>query len=211
MDAGVRWTVLEGRLSQLERNRRRSAGTPDNWDAYQFTAFPTCPPTAALYIRGGRMVWPASWGEGVSYYLSDATLDFTSEDASLDAQWPYSFTNANWYLPIYVTITWSGASATIDADGYGTPRFRLYGADYYSYWGGGYTEYETSAEAEDAISGLDTSFYQDHLVEVGLPICRVVLRNNGVTGQPYQFLPVQKVNRGQSYLWGLFRNGRYTS
>lgn len=205
------WIVLEGRLSRIEKKQAQRAGAAQNWDAYQFTAGAICPPTTSIYVRGGRMVWPASWAEGVSYYLSDETLDFTTPEASIAYQWPYSFTNANWYLPVYVVIAWLGAYTTIEDTGYGTPRFRLYGADYYSFYGGGFVEYETSGEAEDAIDGTNPDFYQDHICEVGLPICRVILRNNGTVGEPYQFMPVDAVNRGRSYLWGQFRNGRYTS
>jgi hypothetical protein len=205
-----RWGIVEGQLRRLEKKQARRAGNAQNWDAYQFTATPTCPPSTALAVRGGRMVWPSSWAEGVSYYLADGTLDFATEDASTGPQWPYSFSNANWYLPVYVIITWYGAYTTI-TDGYGTMQFRLYGADYFSWSGGGFIEYETAAGAEDAINATNPNFYQDHLCEVGLPVCRVILRNNGITGEPYQFMFIDKVNRGRGYLWGQFRNGRYTS
>lgn len=202
---------LQEHVRQLEKNQRHQAGAAQNWDAYQFTATPTCPPSAAIFVRGGRMVWPASWAEGVSYYLSDTTLDFTSADASICCEWPYSFTTANWYLPIYVILSWQYAYVNIEDTGYGTPSFRLYGADYYSYSGGGFVEYETAEDAEAAIDGTNPDFYQDHMTEVGLPLCRVILRNSGVVDVPYQFMPVDMVNRGRSYLWGQFRNGRYTS
>lgn len=205
------WSVLDGRLNRLEKQQRQQAGAAQNWDAYQFTVSPTCPPSTSIHVRGGRMTWPPSWGEGVSYYLSDITLDLTDEDASADAQWPYTCQNAYWYVPIYVTIAWFAASARIEDTGYGEPRFRFYGAEYYSFTGGGYAEYETSGEAEEAISGTNPDFIQDQLTEVGLPICRLILRNNGTTGLPSQFMPIDMVNRGRSYLWGKFLNGRYTS
>lgn len=208
MSDWAQYQVLNKQLRKLEKKQRQQAGSAQNWDAYQFTVSPIAPPSTSIYIRGGRMTWPASWNEGVSYYLADKTLDLANTDASVGPEWPYSCNNANWYVPIYVCISWYFAYSYIEDTGYGEQTYRLFGADYYGWAGGGFVEYETAAEAEAAIDGTNVDFIQDQMTETGLPICRLILRNDGTTGIPNRWMPIDAVNRGRSYLWGQFRNGR---
>ena len=35
----------------------------------------------------------------------------------------------------------------------------------------------------------------------GIPLCGIILKNNGTTGTGRHFLPIDAVNRGRSYTW----------
>ncbi len=115
----------------------------------------------------------------------------------------YTFTNPYWYAPCIVVInrgvTWP-PPATWPEDPPDT-IFYLYGSR------GGtspyFLEFETAAEAEDAcraIRGEQASYY-------GVAAGGLILRNNGNTGQPNQYLAVDPINRGRSYLFGDKRYG----
>jgi hypothetical protein len=41
----------------------------------------------------------------------------------------------------------------------------------------------------------------DHYRESGMPLCGIILRNNGTIGTGQFFLPIDVVSRGQSYTW----------
>ena len=64
-------------------------------------------------------------------------------------------------------------------------------------------EFETAAEAEDACREIrgDAAF------SYGVAAAGLVLRNNGNTDSPNQYMPVDMVNRGRSYLFGKKRYG----
>jgi len=61
------------------------------------------------------------------------------------------------------------------------------------------SEFATSAEAEqDLIDYLATDSMWNVL---GHPLCGLILRNNGTTGDGCPILPVDYMNRGRSYMW----------
>lgn len=181
----------------------------DNADAMQFTVHPTCPPSVGLYVRGGRMALPPSMG-ACMFYVNDGHVDLQTHNQNY---WPYTFANPYWYLPLYVTITWYYTA-------WGDPYVNVSDPDVillhgsipgpgFGYSGGGYEEFETAAEAEDAIDAQRDDVFQDYICELGEPVARLVLRNNGNVMLPSQFQPVDPINRGRSYIWGLFRDGRF--
>lgn len=204
MDAGE--LALYREVQRLERQQKKLDSRMDNADAMQFTVHPTCPPSVGFYVHGGRIAMIPSW-DGVTYYLTSGTVDLQTHTESY---WDYVFTNANWYLPLYMTISWyytawDGGYAEV------TDAVRFHGAEPgpgFGYWGGGFVEYATAAEAEAAIDTDPPLPSTDYIIETGIPCCRLILRNNGNTTLPNQFQPVDAVNRGRSYLWGQYRDGR---
>jgi hypothetical protein len=202
VDAGLNeWRAriqLNKKLAAIGKQQRRWAGSEQNWDYYQFTASPTCPPTTGIVIRGGRACFPSS-DIGLNYYYNTATIDFTSGDASAGYAWPYTCLNSGWYVPIYIGLYYGSTAPDM--------LFYIFGAEYASYTGGGFVEYETAGEAEAAIYGSDPTKIQDHVRESTLPICRAVLRVSGAGVSKYMVMDA--VNRGRSYLLGQFRDGRY--
>lgn len=195
------YVALDRQVRAMEQAQQQQAAAAQNWDAYQFTIAPTCPPSTSVWVRGGRRGTVAGSG-GENTYTLTSSLSF-GVDGRVYSGWPYACVNAGWYVPVYLCLL-SLATTT----GYiETPWFTLFGANYVSYWGGGFAEYETTGEAEAAIDATNADFSQDHLNEVGTPLGRIILR---VEGPGYcNFMRVDKVNRGRSYLWGQFRNGRY--
>lgn len=207
MDEGLAEYALAREVSRLEREQAKLDVREDYHEAGYFTVRPTCPPSAGFYVQGGRIAMVPSW-DGVTYYLRGGLVDLETHQ---ETYWDHVFTNAGWYLPLYVTVNWlytAWDSGYVDV----TDAVRFHGAEPgpgFGYSGGGFVEFETAAEAEDAIDAKDPRYLiQDHIVEEGIPIARIVLRNNGDTARPNQFLPVEMANRGQSYLWGKFYDGR---
>jgi hypothetical protein len=195
---------LRREVARLERQQAKLAARDDNADAMQFTVHATCPPSVGFYVHGGRMVMPPSW-DSSCFFVNSGVVDLTTYDLDY---WPYTFTNANWYLPLYATIGWyyvAWDQGYVDMQ----DTVRFHGATTgpgFGYSGGGFVEYETAAEAEQSLSGAD--YIQDYICETGEPLCKLILMNNGNTAESNQFRPVDAVNRGRSYLFGLFRNGR---
>jgi len=199
--------ALDRQVRTLERQQQQRAGTAQNWDAYQFTVSPTCPPSTSVFFRGGRYSFTAH-STGYLRNIHNSTFDFVEDTDDVYRYWPYTCVNTDWYVPVYMGLCWYGDYDRY-TDGYtDNPQFALFGADYRSWTGGGFVEYETTGEAEEAINGVNPSFYQDHIREATIPLCRLVLRISAPGSN--QFMSIDAVNRGQGYLWGQFRDGRYS-
>jgi len=198
---------LSNWIYDLDRKVRKQETNFPNWDYYQFLVRATCPPTASIFISQGRAAFtPRSTSGGVHYFIKAATINITDEDAAV-IFWPYTCINAGWYVPIYVVLNWLDIDDDVDESGFITPTLRFFGAEYESYLGGGFVEYETSSAAEAAIDAQNPEAVQDHIGESGLPLCRLILRIS--TPGDNQFMEIDAVNRERSYLWGQFRNQRY--
>jgi hypothetical protein len=68
--------------------------------------------------------------------------------------------------------------------------------------GGFWNEYATAGEAEEAAMANDCP--QLHTLppwDYGIPIGCVILRNNGNTSNTNQFMEIEPVNRGRSYIF----------
>lgn len=179
----------------------------DNPAGYNFLVRPTCPPSIGFHVTGGRIAMPPSW-DACTFFVNAGTIDLQTHEESY---WDYVFTNANWYLPLYVTVAWYyvgwGPSYIDMAD-----AIRFHGAEPgpgFGYLGGGFVEFATAIEAEGAIDEQNSDYSkQDYICETGEPIARLILRNNGNTMQPNQFMIVDGTNRGRSYIWGRYCNQR---
>jgi len=195
------YLYLNRRLRDLERRERKARSDADyrNSDDANFKVRATCPPSTSVLITGGWACYPPSFYDGgLAWFAETQTVDLADEDAA-PFYWPYTFTNAYWYMPLVVGLYLSGepsGSAPFQLYGTGTPRYLT---------GGGNEEFETATEAEGA---LDT-FIDDNVCESCLALCRLVLRNNGNTIDPNQFQPIDQVNRGRSYIWGDIRTSGY--
>lgn len=182
------WRILNNKISNLEKQQKQRGGAAQSWDWYENRVYPSIPPSTVINVRGGRMwVSPSFWAE--SWYNEDASFDLSNTAECFPS---YTFTNPNWYLPVGVT----------KEDGYfDDAGLYLYGPDHPDSDGGGFVEYETATEAENAID----SILNDGYGHGGNPICQLILRNNGNVSLPNQFMPIDQVNRGRSYFYGDIR------
>ena len=183
MDQGLEITNwMTSRVRALERqNARASAYTEPNYQ-WDFRASPTCPPTTAFHARGG-MVWgdPSQWN-GASWYVSGSTYDMADIGDSGDAFW---FSNPYYYIPAAVMLRWSGTPGTTP------PLYIITGS----------AEYATAAQAEEAAypAWPGGAFMAD--AALGIPFAILVMRNNGNTTLVNQYQPIDRVNRGRSYIF----------
>lgn len=151
-----------------------------NWDVGPFMVSASCPPDNRIHIRGG---W--AWQPGNSY---GGIYKSTNLGDEAYVPWDYftygRFVSAYWYLPIVTTYPVS--FDRIYAYNIGTISAGLAPA-----------EYETAAEAEVAIE----RWWSDRAWVYGVALPPLILRNNGNTTDEDQFMDIDPVNRGRSYIW----------
>lgn len=192
----MRWGMVENQLHRLEVEERRRAGTVQT-DRYAFTLSCTCPPSTSIHFRGGLAWWPLYASYPAGFYIPSYTVDLSDTD-KIDAG-NFIFTNAGWYRGCLVGVDQSDVwppPAPPDT----WPEEPI---DDLIYLRRTFDEYETAAEAEIGareIIGDNAAYYS-------LVMGCIVLRNNGDTTNYNQFMPIDPVNRGRSYLFGGNRYG----
>jgi hypothetical protein len=190
---------MQREVGKLERERRQRAGNTRNWESYQFAAFPTCPPSTSITFRGGLTWWGARDFEGYGFYMPGYVVDLS--DSDIVSVRP----NRSRYTTNY-TIPYGYVSYIICANHYGmdakeewpetvpSHSFRLISSTSVSPY---YVEVETAAEAEASLLEINLQ----RVTYYGISLGGVILRNNGDTSNPNQYMPIDRVNRGRSYLW----------
>jgi len=194
------YRVLDRQVRDLEKQQQRTAGSAQNWDDMQFTVTPTCPPSTSIAFRGGWCWVPSSGLNAFGWYIPGYTVDLTDPDkVSVRINYnnvTYTAIHPYWYIPAYIILS-----------GYGLPARESWPAEVpdYAVYLPGMTaaepymvEYETAAEAEQILFGR--SRYQA-VEAVGIIASAVILRNNGDTSRENQWMAIDKVNRGRSYLF----------
>lgn len=183
--------MIDYRLQRLRKQEAQKATSVSEPLSDHFRVSVSCPPDTRVHVRGGN-VWEGSlWaGVGYGYYIESYTADFASPD-NIDG-FDGNFTNADYFVGII----------------FGR---EFYNEDHFVTWSG--TEFATAAEAEADIASvalLDEPWYgYDH--NGGLPLCGIVLKNDGNTGIDGAVLPVDAVNRGRSYYWRDLRPRHYVA
>ena len=197
---------LQRNTRRLEKQQRRQAGTVQS-DAYQFKLSPTCPPSTSIRFNGGLAWWPAYSYWPAGFFIPSYTVDLTDPDKVSVRRdysgYTYTFNNPYWYAPCIAIITGYATWPPPDPWPEEPPDtiFYLYGTH-----GGSspyFAEYETAGEAEMALQeiiGEQAAYY-------GIAAGGLVLRNNGNVGAHNQYMPVDPINRGRSYLFGGKRYG----
>jgi len=174
-------------LRKMDKQLQKTAGyEPDNWQ-YEFRVAPSCPPDKRVHIRGGIATPSGQWGTIMaSDFLPDLTCDF--ED-STTTDMLLNFINANYFLPIILCYFGDYVAYHTVDDTYSEPTFdNVIG-----------TESETAAAAEAQIDGFLNGVGQWYYYR--FPLTGIVFKNDGYAGVDYAIMPIDKVNRGRSYLY----------
>ena len=179
------WSIASKGVRKLERQQAVRGSYMENADSGRFTISPTCPPSTSLRFQGGLAWWPcnAFWSNG--YFIPSYTVDLADRDKT-SVVW--QFTQPYWYMPQMVIINndvWPPPNPWPDT----VPD------DFLWYYGGG--EYETAAEAEDA-AWLSRAH---NASQYGFIAGTIIFRNNGVVGEYLQFMEIDPLNRGRSYIF----------
>lgn len=170
------WGIAEGRIRRLERTQHLREGTAQNWDQYHYLMSASCPPDTFIHVRGGQWC-DTGWGDCGE--VPTVSFDMT-EYATCNRN--VRFTNANWYTYYWLSIHPAGT--------------RLYIGGYNVLY-----EFATAAEAEEeAMSPTCLQLLAYPPWDYGIPIGCLILRNNGNTTDYNQFLSIDPVNRGRSYI-----------
>lgn len=186
--------ALNKRIAHLERQEQKRNARELAYTWGQLAMSCSCPPDTTLHVRGGWVQQGSYWVTQETIWFPPIDLDFTDTSQFLtddDGQtYTGNFENADWYMPLLL----------------------LYSDDYFydvrdgtSNWGpmrnyGDSPEFATAPEAEAQAEEWFDGTYAD-IYTGDLPMCVVILRNNGVTGVDGQVLPIDPINRGRSYFW----------
>jgi len=208
VDAGLadfqQYAALDRQVRDLEKQQKKAAGSAQNWDSYEFRISPTCPPSTSIWFRSGSAWWNSNALFSRRHTVPSYRVDLADPDkASVRPgynAYTTTFTQPHWYVSYVVVLsnygldgreTWPETvpnNAIYLISGYGSPY---------------YNEVETAAEAE---YNLYTEVNMQVCDYNGIAVGGVVLRNNGNTGQPNEYMPIDRINRGRSYLWWMIGN-----
>ena len=157
-----------------------------SWDSSRFEVTCTCPPSGKIQLRGGWVYEYRAW-----YVQSFPSMNLAGYTGQR-----YQFINPYWY-----TYWYFGLRDGHPPDHTGRNLF-CYARWIYD-WPGPEpeaTEWETASEAEQAAM-VDAPCYPYSVWEEGIPLGCVIWRNNGNITSTNEFLPIEPVNRGNSYLF----------
>lgn len=181
--------ILDRRLGRLEKRQAGKANSVSEPLSDHFRVSVSCPPDTSVHIRGGNVWESYVWiGVGNGYYIASYSTDFASPD-NIDG-FDGNFTNADYFMGVIFGRA-------------------FYGEDNFVIWSG--DEFATATEAEQDIQDvalLDRPWY-GYDDNGGLPLCGIVLKNNGQVGVDGAVLPIDAVNRGRSYYWRDLRPRHY--
>jgi hypothetical protein len=214
------------RLAQLKREQEQQERFQIDSAWYSFLARPTCPPSTSMTIHGGTCIESKSQynmddvdrHNGLAWTVPNMVKDLADPtDARVDmgmvAAETYtalSWTQANSYKGGILLLLLPDVELDPGEDDW---RLRLYCYP---------EEYTTISEAEERLiswlweeewiwdgwfdghywpdavrGGGATHYYQ----ESGMPLCGIILRNNGTVGTGRHFMEIDVLNRGRSYTW----------
>jgi len=182
-------------------NDRQSGAGEIQQGPTDFSLSCTCPPSTSVVFRGGLAWWDNAsiWPTGFilpTYEVDLADTSKCSVGFNTSGQ-GYTFTNANWYLATVVVISdelWAIPDHPPFPDTVPDGAIEL---------GIATDELETATEAEVRFRALRG----DVAAQYGIVAGGIIIRNNGNTDIENQYMPIDPINRGRSYLFGARRAG----
>lgn len=158
-----------------------------------FRAYPSCPPSSVLHITGGWLSSSCWYADAAPVHMPSQALDLSIASDTLFTAWPTFAAGQEGYYTACWLLVWDWQPSGT----YGSTHI----IEFNAYWGttpDHYTLeiYPSAAEAEQALDRYPSVFLSE-----GVPICALVLRNNGQALNGYCFEPIGRLNRGGSYLY----------
>ena len=218
----IEFDVLSRRLRRVSKEQTRQTQHQINPAWYSFLARPTCPPSTSMTIHGGTCIESKSAYNlddvgrhmGLAWTVPSMVRDLTDDSqARVDMGW-------DWATTEYTELTWvqansyrGGVLLLLLPDTEENPEpsdWRLRLLCYQE-------EYTTAHQAETRLTGWlnDSGVYDDwqsnywpdpalddpDYQESGMPLCGIILHNNGILGTGRYFLEIDVIDRGRSYTW----------
>jgi len=174
-------------ILRKEQEKRKTTVSGASW--HEFRIAVSCPPDKQLHMRGGLCYDAPHAADGTStisrgWTVPSRTADFENE-SSVGAD--ITFANANYYLGYMLGLQLPDDYNQPDAEDW---NFALIGSG---------TEFANAADAEeDVLDYIENTF---QAWDDAMPLCGVILKNNGTTGNGSKILPIDRINRGRSYIW----------
>lgn len=188
-------STLRGTVVKILRSQDRKAGIAEHEWLDALKVSPSCPPSKAMHVRGGRSYLGNSYYTGWddyeerAYTIPDLVADLDDVESVVT---DILFTTAGAYQFFLLEMC---LPAVIEEPTASDWTFYLHGTG---------DEFDTAAEAE---AWLDSETFQnseawDHGSDgICYPLCGLVLKNDGNVGLGRSILPIDAVNRGRSYMW----------
>lgn len=184
------WGILRTRTKALERQRQRQAVMETAKHSDQFLVTPTCPPSQRLQIRSGIPSPVQRWGYIIAQSYTEPQMADFADTVQMGAA--YTFSTVGGYLPILLCYWGEWLAYRVIYEG---GPFQI--DQVFDNVVGDEASTAAAAEAEiDALLNGAEAWY-----DYRLPLWAVILRNDGHTGIEGAMLPVDKINRGRSYLY----------
>jgi hypothetical protein len=190
------FALLNRRLNALERQQQKKATNELAYTWDQLAISCSCPPDTTLHVREGWVQQGSFWVVQETIWFPALDIDFTDPTQFYCDFWGQTYTgnfeNAYYYMPLLLSYNDDWFYYLRDPDA-GTAFGPIRNV-------GGSPELATAADAEQAAESWFDGTYAD-LYSDNLPLCIVIVRNNGVTGMDGQVQPIDPINRGRSYFW----------
>jgi hypothetical protein len=178
---------LNRKVAVLEWDAARMAAYEEPNYQWNFQIALSCPPSTVIHVRGGQVWGNPDSESGWQWYVPSGSYDLADED---DTGFSYTFAVAYTYRAVSVHIRYSG-----------NPDYIYDPPDPFLRFVPATGEFSTAAGAEnDAYFPWEGGIYVPD-IDYGICLGIFVLRNNGNTAEPNQFMPIDRANRGRSYYW----------
>ncbi len=177
------------RIAAAQRGMEKLASQERDWAADQFLASVSDPPSARIHVRGGRL-W--QYWDQVAWLIPSGTADLSNPvNVYGSAESLYHGPTENYV----VTFATPGHYRIFTLD-VKMPYDAANGMEFRLIDPGTTTEYATAGEAEAYWNG-DNDWYLVGAPVEGFPVCGLVLRSDPAG----TLLPIDRVNRGRSYVY----------
>lgn len=212
------------RLTKLKKDQEKQAQSQLDNSWYSFIARPTCPPSTSISIHGGTCIESKSmWNlsnvdrhSGLAWTVPNMVKDLTDPtearvDMGFVSEGVYTeliWTAAGYYRGGILLLLLPDEESDPDISDWRL-RLHCYEEEYATPGGAEarliawfWDELDPSIDWDafywpDPIRGTFPYEYQ----ETGMPLCGIILRNDGALGTGRYFMDIDVLDRGRSYTW----------
>lgn len=208
--------TLAGRVSGLQKAVDAGKATEAVIQDYDFRVTPTCPPSTAVNIRAGKAWRNAAYWAVIAYNVEKAgeTLDIATSDnigryTGSAVRFILTFANPDYYKPLCLGLNYDWVfyeQGRTDDYWHGKSGYKWYNIAPIDECA---TAQEAEAVVDRLLNGAYPSTYYYHIYDYRyFAIWSIILRNDGQVNTKGAILPIDRINRGGSYVYRDLRPGK---
>ena len=214
--------ALSKRINAIQARQDRAAARTNVIQEYEFATRVTCPPSTSIHISGGKAWINSNYWVFVYYNAQKQadTIDFAATtnigySGSGPRPLDLSFTSPGYYKAIALALN---TRWVLDEERFTPSHWE--GVSWKYYILGGEDEHASAVEAEAEIDFMlnggygangtyaRTSATRMLFSRLYFGLVGIIFRNNGITDSAGAILPIDPLNRGQSYLYRDLRKNK---